>query len=630
MVWNPVSQRVVMFGGSTPADSSKRRTYMNDTWEWNTNRWVKFDAENPPSGRAGHAMVWDSEQSRILVFGGLKGFDSEGKGLLLDDTWALTGDKWTELNPATKPQPRQSHAFAFDKERGRFIIYGGYDVDTKTLTDTWEFDGVTWTKVAQDSPVLINPLMVYDEARRETLLLGTTNVDVVADRKTEMYKRTATGWAKIDLAEDKKPKCTSFGAMIFEQLYTRVVFQGGGCQTSSPVNETWVWHGTEWSQLQPRNTPGFATGFGMANEPTREQSVLFGGIDFEERSLTYRFQGNNWTPLTDVWSPGGRSLFGFQTDTTTGRIILMGGIDDQRSTYNDMWSFRSGVWQRMIPNPYPDGCYNPITTWDSDRSKLVEICDNGDVAEWDTQKWTLFTDLKTKPGNGRFRNVVYDQKLKKTVMFGGFDEINYLRETWTWDGAAWTKLSKDAAAPKARCLTAMFFDPVSQRTIVFGGIGRPTTDDAVTRYGDMWSFEGTKWVEIKPTKLPSIRYGPAVGYSPETKTIVMFGGKDASEVYLNEHWEWDGSNWAQKTPTTLPSPRMNGAMAMDPTSGKLTMYGGWSGFYQEEAWTWSGGKWEIVPIVTERQRPTRAEGTAAPTAGAAASENEAGDGGIEN
>lgn len=624
LVWNPVKEKVVLFGGSTAADSSRRRTYLNDVWVWDTSQWSQVYPENPPAGRAAHAMVWDSGQDRMLVFGGLRGFDDDNRPMLLDDTLALEGNSWRDLNPPAKPSARQSHAYAFDRVRNRFVIFGGYDVETKPIFDTWAFDGTTWTRIAATSPSLGNPLMVYDPARDETLLLGVTNEAVFTDRKTEMYKLVGDSWAKVGIESSKLPPCIGFGALIYEELYTRVVLQGGGCPSGSPVAETWVWHGTEWAQLQPRSSPGFVTGFGMANEPTRQKSVLFGGVDFSERSQTYAFQSNNWVPQNEILTPGARSLFAFEADTVTGRILMMGGLDDQRSTYNDMWSYRAGTWERMLPNPYPSGCFNPIGTWDSDRKKLVAICDDGFVAEWDTEKWTTFATLDPKPTSGRFRSCVYDPKLKKTVMYGGFNEINYLRETWTWNGTAWTKLSKDAASPKPRGLSAMFWDPVSQRTIVFGGIGRPTTDDAVTRYGDMWSFDGTKWTELKPATLPSIRYGSATGFNPETNTVVMFGGKSATEVYLNEHWEWDGQNWKQLQPESLPSPRMNGAMAVDPTTGKLTMYGGYAGYFFQEVWTWSGGKWELVPYVEGRQRPTRPtrnESTPAGDQGAPAGES---------
>ncbi len=613
LVWNPVKEKVVLFGGSTPADSSRRRTFLNDVWEWDTNRWMPVYPANAPQGRSSHAMVWDSVNDRILVFGGIRGFDDKSVALVLDDTVALEGDVWRDLNPPAKPSARQAHGFAFDRVRNRFIIYGGYNENTQAIYDTWEFDGTTWTRIAESGPTIDNPLMVYDPARNETLLLGVTNDAVVADRKTEMYKRSGDGWTKVELAAEKLPKCTSFGALVYEELFTRVVFQGGGCQGAGAVAESWVWHGTEWSQLMPRSTPGAVTGFGMANEPTRKKSILFGGADFEERGQTYTFQRNGWTVLNEIQIPGARSLFAFEEETATGRILMMGGLDDQRSSYNDMWSYRAGTWEKIRTNPYPDSCFNPIGAWDSDRGKFVAICDNGDVAEWDTEKWTTFTTLTTKPPTARFRSCVYDPKLKKTVMYGGFDEINYLRETWTWNGTAWTKLSKKEDAPNARGLSAMFFDPVSQRTIVYGGIGRPTSDDAVTRYGDMWAFDGTKWVELKPSTIPPIRYGAATGYNPETKTVVMFGGKSAEELYLNEHWEWDGQNWKQVQPESLPSPRMNGGMAVDPTTGKLTMFGGYAGYYFQEVWTWSGGKWELVPNVG-RQRPSRpTQGESAPS-----------------
>ncbi|MGK2858621.1 MAG: Kelch repeat-containing protein [Thermoanaerobaculia bacterium] len=606
LVWSPSKERIVMFGGSTPADSSRRRTYLNDVWEWRTSQWSATYPANPPVGRSSHAMVWDTFQNRLLVFGGIRGFDDKNKALLLDDTVTLEGDAWRDLNPPTKPKARQAHAFAFDQVRNRFVIFGGYDVDTVGLFDTWEFDGANWTRIEETGPQVLNPLMVYDPARDETLLIGISNEEVFTDRKTQMYKRSGSGaWTKVELPTEKIPRCTSFGALVYEELFTRVVMQGGGCATGSPVNETWVWHGTEWSQLQPRTTPGFVTNFGMANEPTRQQSVLFGGFDFEERSQSYIFRRNGWEVSNEIMIPGGRSLFAFAEEPVTGRILLMGGLDDRRSTYNDLWSFRSGAWERMISNPYPNDCFNPIGTWDSDRKRFVAICDNGNVAEWDTVKWTSFDSLTPKPTSARFRTCAYDPKLKKTVMYGGFDEINYLRETWTWNGTAWTKLSKDAAAPKPRGLASMFFDPTSQRMMVYGGIGRPTSDDAVTRYGDMWAFEGTKWVELKPSTMPPIRYGAITAYNPETETVVMFGGKSAEELYLDEHWEWDGQNWKQLQPESRPSPRMNGGMAVDPTSGKLTMYGGYAGYYFQEAWTWSGGKWELLPAVTGRPRPVR-------------------------
>jgi hypothetical protein len=62
-------------------------------------------------------------------------------------------------------------------------------------------------------------------------------------------------------------------------------------------------------------------------------------------------------------------------------------------------------------------------------------------------------------------------------------------------------------------------------------------------------------------------------------------------------------------------------MAVDPTSGKLTMYGGWSGYYLQELWTWSDGKWEILPVVPERMRPARPGEPTAPTGGDAVPES---------
>lgn len=50
------------------------------------------------------------------------------------DTWIWDGTNWTELDPASKPERRESHAMATDRA-GRIILYGGYG--GPVTSDTW-------------------------------------------------------------------------------------------------------------------------------------------------------------------------------------------------------------------------------------------------------------------------------------------------------------------------------------------------------------------------------------------------------------------------------------------------------------------------------------------------------------
>src|SRR5439155_14691936 len=120
-----------------------------------------------------------------------------------------------------------------------------------------------------------------------------------------------------------------------------------------------------------------------------------------------------------------------------------------------------------------------------------------------------------------FASLVYDQTLKKTVLFGGYD-TNYLDQTWTWDGTVWTRVKKNP--PPSRALAAMWYDPTLKKTVLYGGIGRLTSTDRLTRFADMWTFDGTGWTQLTPASTPGPRYGAQVTIDPHTNKVLLFGG----------------------------------------------------------------------------------------------------------
>lgn len=601
MVWDDSRERIVLFGGETRPDSSLLRHYPNDTWEWNGKLWIQAYPENPPPGRAGHAMVYDPVAKRILIHGGRYGVDSNNRQrtLLLSDTWQLVGNAWQPIALSSSPPPRQQPGHAFDIGNQRLILYGGYDESSVAIYDTWVFQDSEWRQLP-GGPQVNNPSMVHDPARRRTLLLGSD-----ADGKTVMHELVGETWQQ--LTPENLPPCPRLGAMTFEQRFTRVVFHGGACFNAPTVSETWLWHGDDWVQIEPFPTPGRVTGFAFANDPIRAETVMFGGVDFSERSYTYILRNNRWAFDGQNKTPGGRSLFAFASDPDRRVTWLFGGIDDFGSLLSDLFLLRGGVWSRVLTEDGPSVCLNPMGTYDTDRKRFVLWCDTPEINEWDGEKWYAFTP-DSPPKGRRFASMVYDENLKRVVLFGGFDEFNYLYDVWTWDGAKWTEIKRKVKeAPPARGLPAMFYDPISKRTIVYGGIGRPTPEDAIKRYDDMWAFDGAKWTELKPTTKPGPLYGAQVGWDPASNRIVMFGGKNGEEIYVNDHWAWDGSDWKKVTPLNAPSPRMNGRMAIDPESGKLMLYGGYAGYYFSEIWTVEDGTWTVHPYTgTRAGRPVRA------------------------
>jgi len=585
MVFDASERSVILFGGATPADSSKNRTELADTWQWNGVRWVQRFPATSPSGRSAFVMVYDSLRERIVIYGGTRGATA------LAETWAFKDGNWTNLEPASPPPARRLAAAAYDPDRDRIVLFGGQN--TATLFDTWEFDGTSWSLRQSSGPELVSPSIVYDEARDEMLLLGLT-----AQGATRMFRWTGSTWDPI--TPTSLPPCANQASMTYQTHNERVLFVGGGCANGTIEDDDFEWDGTDWTKLEPSLSQGAVFGHALAYDRNREESIIFGGIDFIERNLTLRFRDNRWTVMTQSYNPGPRSLFLFEADPANNVSWLVGGINE-RNSFADLWRFTSGRWERVVAPDAPTSCGYPTGTFDTERGRLVVFCQStAEVHEWDGTSWHHFTSLSDRPIERRFAAMAYDARLRKSVLFGGFDG-QYLKETWTWDGQTWVELS-DKGAPFSRGLGSLFYDPTLQKVVLFGGIGRRNRDAHVERFNDMWSFDGSRWTEMTVATKPAPRYGAQYRVNPANNRLLMFGGKDENENYINEMWEWNGSTWTRLQPENIPAPRMNGSMVFDPTSGKIALYGGFAGGYFSELWMFDGTRWAVVEEAGRRRR----------------------------
>jgi hypothetical protein len=104
---------------------------------------------------------------------------------------------------------------------------------------------------------------------------------------------------------------------------------------------------------------------------------------------------------------------------------------------------------------------------------------------------------------------------------------------------------------------------------------------------------------------PSARVGPAVGFDPISRTLLMFGGAPATGTNLstghpatrtNETWAWDGQKWTQLHPKTSPPGLFGARMVTDPSTQRLLLVSGagdssGSALAQEGTWEWDGSTW---------------------------------------
>lgn len=136
MAYDAARQRVVLFGGQPVPNTFPVR---NDVWEWDGTSWHQPWPQNTPPARRGHAMAYDPQSQRVIVFGGM-----DNNGTALADTWEWDGTDWIARFTPTYPPARHGHAMTFDPSSQSVVLFGGRNGGD--LADTWEWDGVAWTE----------------------------------------------------------------------------------------------------------------------------------------------------------------------------------------------------------------------------------------------------------------------------------------------------------------------------------------------------------------------------------------------------------------------------------------------------------------------------------------------------
>ncbi len=79
-------------------------------------------------------MVFDAGAGGVLLFGG---FDGNTE---LDDAWAydIAANTWTEVQvTSSRPAGREEHALVYDPQAGRVLLFGGFDASDTDLNDLW-------------------------------------------------------------------------------------------------------------------------------------------------------------------------------------------------------------------------------------------------------------------------------------------------------------------------------------------------------------------------------------------------------------------------------------------------------------------------------------------------------------
>ncbi|MBL8765253.1 MAG: hypothetical protein JNM07_13390 [Phycisphaerae bacterium] len=284
--------------------------------------WYMFTLSTHPSGRAGAAMVYDYANTRSILFGGYAGAAGPS-----GETWIWKNYIWTRLNPLNNPLPRREHAMCFDTQRRRTVLFGGYSSST-FLGDTWEFDGSNWALINSNSAP--DPrryaALAFDQQRARSVLFGGFRGAQGADEYfNDTWERGADSW--ILRAPAASPPARYLHAMVYDTARKRTVLFGGA-DRDVVFGDTWEYDGVTWKRIDIPGPPPRAY-HSMVYDRYRGVAVLHGGVDYAGNRFedTWEYDGVRWR-LMATTGPGKRFFSAAAFDESRTQTVLFGGFSD--------------------------------------------------------------------------------------------------------------------------------------------------------------------------------------------------------------------------------------------------------------------------------------------------------------
>jgi hypothetical protein len=238
----------------------------------------------------------------------------------------------------------------------------------------------------------------------------------------------------------------------------------------------------------------------------------------------------------------------------------------------------------------------------------------GDTWEYGSDHQWVFRS-NTGPALRRTMSMAFDSSRGVCVLWGGYNGVVNFRETWEWDGAAWTlRTANNSQGPTAVSSCALAFDSRRNCCVLFGGGSLNGPANAET-----WEYRVANniptWTQVNPggSGAPPARFGASMGFDSARGVCVMFGGTPAEPQALDDLWEWDGSLWVRRS-SGMVGARALGAGAYDSSHGRSVFFNGYAvggpGYVPtNDTYEWDGagtGVWTL-PVVTGAP-PARAGG----------------------
>jgi hypothetical protein len=302
-------------------------------------------------------------------------------------------------NPDARPNPETGPpSDGGTASTHTIVLYGGDEPDALG-SDTWTWDGTKWTELTVTGPGSLGE--ASGAALDGNVVIFGGEGDTASGYSGDTWLWNGLSWKEVSTTG---PSPRTSAAMATLDGKTLLFGADDGSPTPPTPADTWLWNGSTWTQ---QNVLGPINGMGQVAVTLNGSLLLIGGGGI------YTWDGSNWNS-GQLYPGGPNASDGASVATLGGNIVYFGGYQsDCFATLAQTWTFDGMNWTlRSVPGPSARAFAGMATLGD------------------------------------------------RVVLFGGETlsgelepPLDYMNDTWTWDGEGWTKL--DVTGPSARAPAAM-------------------------------------------------------------------------------------------------------------------------------------------------------------------------------
>ena len=144
------------------------------------------------------------------------------------------------------------------------------------------------------------------------------------------------------------------------------------------------------------------------------------------------------------------------------------------------------------------------------------------------------------------------------------------------------------AAPRSAFGYSVAFDEARGQVLFFGG---------VDSYDSTWLWDGRRWTQAHPKAGPAGRFDAPAAYDPQSRQVMLYGGRLADGDVVGDTWAWDGATWRELAGGgAQPPPGEGGAMVWDEALDAMVLLTplATTAGPSAQTWLWSGTGWTLV------------------------------------